>query len=130
MSFLDSLENNLKALESREEAADGNRAERARRQTEKAQALAAAPFAERLRTGRFTQDLLLHATQIGFRQRTKVNITWIGATLRLDAREKRLELRPTPEGVLAVLTAPDTPERTQLLDLDSPAETLAQTWLG
>ena len=30
-----------------------------------------------------------------------MNIIWLGTTLRLQAREHRLELRPTPDGVMA-----------------------------
>ena len=47
MSFLDNLENSLKSLESREERDPG---ERKRRESDRARALAAGPWADRLKT--------------------------------------------------------------------------------
>ena len=38
---------------------------------------------------------------MGFSLRTKVHIAWLGSTLRLEARDKRLELRPTAQGIVA-----------------------------
>ena len=78
MGFLDNLESNLKSLESNEERnADAHRDAR-NRASDKAKALASAPFADALKTGAFTHDLLAHATRIGFSQRTKVQPTWLG----------------------------------------------------
>jgi hypothetical protein len=128
MSFLDNLENTLKTLEGREER-DPN--ERKRRDAEQEQARAAGPFAEKLRTGRYTQELLGLATQAGYRQRTKVHIAWLGTTLRLEAREKKLDLRPTPQGVFAAFLEGNSEVRTQPIDLeiDRP-EDLVEAWLG
>jgi hypothetical protein len=50
---------------------------------------AAAPHAEKLRTGKFTSGLLSHSARISHGLRTKVNIMWLGTTLRLQAREHR-----------------------------------------
>src|SRR5215813_8298481 len=101
MSFLDNLENNLKSLESAEEAQeDAQRRQRARQQ-EADRARNVAPFAEQLKHGPFTQELLKQAARVGFSMRTKVHVAWLGTTLRLEARERRLELRPTANGVLA-----------------------------
>src|SRR5438128_2233025 len=102
MSFSDSLENDLKNLESREERDPAQESRtQGRRQSERALALAAAPYAEELRNGKFTAKLLSHTSRIGHGIRTKVNIFWLGTTLRLQAREHRLDLRPTAQGVMA-----------------------------
>jgi hypothetical protein len=99
MSFLDNLENNLKALESAEESGphDNSRRDRLR-----AEALAAAPWAERLRKAPFTQTLMQQATIAGRPRRLKVNLMWIDTKLRLEARGNRLELRPGAKGITAV----------------------------
>ena len=98
MSFLDNLENNLKSLESSEQGKeDAERAHRTR-ESERAQAQAAAPFAEQLKQSPYTAELLKQAARVGFSLRTKVHIAWLGSTLRLEARDKRLELRPTAQG--------------------------------
>src|ERR1035441_11082044 len=101
MSFLDDLENNLKSLESSEQGKDdAERAHRAR-ESERARSQAVAPFAEQLKKSPFTAELLTQAARVGFSLRTKVHIAWLGSTLRLAARDKRLELRPTPTGIVA-----------------------------
>jgi hypothetical protein len=99
MSFLDNLENNLKALESREE---GGVEEGRRREAERERALAIAPWAERLKGSPFTSALMQQATVAGRQRRMKINLLWIGSALRLEARENRLELRPEPDGITAV----------------------------
>ena len=95
MSFLDNLENNLKSLESREEAGGSAEQQRIARERERAQSLAAAPYAEKLKKGPFTAELLKQAARIGFEKRTKIQVAWLGSTLRLEARDRRVELRPT-----------------------------------
>jgi hypothetical protein len=127
MSFLDNLENNLKALEGREERDPG---ERRRRDAEQEQARAAAPWAEKLRTSGYTQELLGRATQAGYRQRTKVHIAWLGSTLRLEARDRKLDLRPTPDGVVAVFLEDSTEVRSQPVNLDGDPAELVEAWLG
>jgi hypothetical protein len=128
MSFLDNLESNLKNLErsTENDAAD----ERARRQSERAHALAVGPYAEQLKTSPFTMALLDHAARIGFSKRTKVNIIWLGTTLRLDAKERRLELKPTPDGILAVFSEAGNEVSSQPVDLESDPEKLAGQWLS
>src|ERR1035441_7101078 len=101
MSFLDNLENNLKSLESQEEGKGDAERQQRDRENRRASAQAAAPYAEELKKGPYTAELLKQATRIGFGMRLKVHIAWIGTTLRLEAREKRLELRPTESGVVA-----------------------------
>lgn len=99
MSFLDNLENNLKALESAEA---GGLHDSVAREKERGQAVAAAPWAERLRNDPWTAHLMQLMTRAGFQRRTKVHLAWIGTTLRMDARGHKLELRPESKGVTAV----------------------------
>jgi hypothetical protein len=129
MSFLDNLENNLKSLESGEQARDDTDRERRARETNRAAAMAAAPHAEELRKAPFTAELLKQATRVGFSMRTKVNIAWLGSTLRLEAREKRLELRPTAAGVVAVYIENGNEVRTEDVNLKGDAEKLVRRWL-
>jgi hypothetical protein len=130
MSFLDNLENNLKSLESGEQAQEDAQRERKARDNARAASLAVAPHAEALRKGPFTAELLKQASRIGFTLRTKVHVAWLGSTLRLEAREKRLELRPTPEGVVAVYIEDGSEVRTEPVDLGGNAEKLVRNWLA
>ncbi len=132
MSFLDNLENNLKALESREEKDPAAiREEQARREAERQASLAAAPFAEALRNGPFTEKLLTACRTIGHQQRTMVRFTWLNSTLRLDAKENRLELQPTPEGIEAVFSKDQLEISRRLLSLEGEdPEALARQWLS
>src|SRR5215475_5971244 len=114
MSFLDNLENNLKALESRE---DGGADESRRREQDKKSALAAAPWAERLKKEPFAQNLMQQATVAGRASRTKINLVWIGTTLRLEGRGHRLELRPGPKGITAVFLTGSGEVKQQPVDL-------------
>lgn len=50
--------------------------------------------------GAASQVAAPQATRLGFAQRTKVHITWRGTTLRLEARERRLELQRRLKGWL------------------------------
>lgn len=131
MSFLDNLENNLKALEGREEK-DPEKIQRdqQRREAERAAAISRAPFVDALKTSPFTSELLTQCRTIGHGLRVLVKFTWIGETLRLDAQEKRLELVPTPEGILAVSSSGGQEVSRSKLDLaqDDPA-TVAGQWL-
>jgi hypothetical protein len=129
MSFLDNLENNLKSLESHEEGKDDRLRQQRARENERSQAQAAAPHAEALKKGPYTAELLRQATRIGHALRTKVHIAWIGSTLRLEARERRLELRPTATGVVAVYVENNQEQRTEPLDLNGNPEDLLRPWL-
>jgi hypothetical protein len=130
MSFLDNLENNLKSLESNEQGKeDAERAHRTREQ-ERATAQAVAPFAEQLKQSPFTAELLKQAARVGFSLRTKVHIAWLGTTLRLEARDKRLELRPTPKGIVAAYLENGQEVRVEPCDLTGSAEDLVRQWLG
>ncbi len=131
MSFLDNLDNNLKALESREERDPAALArEAAAREAARSLALEIAPHAEALRNGLFKDGLLAACRSIGHRRRILVRPTWVDSTLRLEAGSKKLELRPTPGGVLAVLLDGNTEHESTLIDLSSDPARLAEHWLG
>jgi hypothetical protein len=131
MSFLDNLENNLKALESREERDPATLArEAAAREAARSAALEIAPYAEALRNGPFKDGLLSACREIGHRRRILVRPVWIDSTLRLEAGAKRLELRPTPSGVLAVFLEGEKERESTLIDLSSDPVKLAEKWIG
>ena len=130
MSFLDNLEDNLKSLESQEEGKESAERTRRIRESEKASAQAAAPWAEELKKGPFTAELLKQAARIGFSLRLKVNVVWLGTTLRLEARDRRLELRPTAAGVVAVYLENGAETHSEPMDLRSDAADLVRRWLG
>jgi hypothetical protein len=127
MSFLDNLEDNLKALESRDE---GGLDENKRRDRDRELAIAAAPWAERLKRAPFAGKLMQQATVAGRRSRTKVNLMWIGTTLRLEARGHRLELRPGPKGVSAVFLRGSEEIGQEPVDLSADPGKLASEWMA
>lgn len=131
MSYLDNLENQLKSLE-RQEERDPARIleERERAARERTKRMAAGPYAEQLRNGKFTQELLGHATRLGFAKRAKVHMSWIDTTLRLEAKQLRLELRPTPEGVVAHFLEEGAETATSKVDLNGDPAALAESWIG
>lgn len=128
MSFLDNLESSLKNLEAHDEKQ--SQVDRRRREDERDAARAAGPYAEQLKDGQFTKDLLDQVTRLGFSQRIKVHIAWLGTTLRLEAREKKLELRPTPQGVIAVFLENGNEIRTIPVDFQGDPGKLAREWLA
>jgi len=130
MSFLDNLESNLKNLESREERGSRNSHNARSRESGRAEAQASANYAAELRSSPYTAELIRHATRLGFATRTKVHLAWLGATLRLEARGHKLELRPTPEGILAAFIENNAEVRTARLDLGGNPESLARDWLA
>src|SRR5580692_8933758 len=130
MSFLDDLENSLKSLENSEEGRANRESEHRQRERERAATQAAAPFAEQLKHGPFTTALLRDAARVGHSLRTKIHIVWLGSTLRLEARGKRLELRPTAEGVVAARIENGRETRVEPLDLKSDPEQLIRSWLA
>jgi hypothetical protein len=130
MSFLDNLENNLKSLEGREEGNDDAQRQQKARESERANAQAAAPYAEELKKGPFTAALLQHAARIGHSMRLKVHIAWLGPTLRLEARGRRLELRPTAHGVVAVQIDNGQETASEPVDLKGNPEELLRRWMS
>jgi hypothetical protein len=127
MSFLDSLENSLKALEGTEQPGLDDYK---RRESERQRTATAAPWAERLKTSPYAQTLMQQATRAGFQIRTKVNLVWIGTTLRLEARGHRFELRPTGEGIAAVFLKGQEETRCSLIDLASNPEGILSEWMA
>ena len=131
MSFLDNLENNLKALENQEERdPEKVKREQERREAERTAALLRAPHVEALKNSPFTLELLTQCRAIGHGQRVLVQFTWLGETLRLDAKEKRLQLAPTAEGIAAVFSV--NGEVTGRASVDpqvDDAAALARRWL-
>jgi hypothetical protein len=89
-----------------------------------------APHAEALKNSPFTMELLTQCRVIGRGQRVLVQFTWLGETLRLDAKEKRMELSPTAEGITAVLLVNGEMVGRTSVDpqTDDPAA-LAKRWL-
>src|ERR1700689_977056 len=126
MSFLDNLEDNLKALESRDE---GGLDESRRRDRDRELAIAAAPWAERLKREPFAPALMQQATVAGRQRRIKVNLMWIGTTLRLEARGHRLELRPGTKGVTAVFLRGTEEARQEPVDLSGDPQKLVGKWM-
>ncbi len=130
MSFLDSLENNLKALESREEVDPVTlERERTEREAARAAAILIAPHAEALRKGDFTNGLLAACRTVGHRKRILVRPTWVDSTLRLEGGEKKLELRPTPKGVVAVFFVDGVEKSNSRVDLSGDPVAFAEKWL-
>jgi hypothetical protein len=130
MSFLDNLENNLKALESLDERDPEAQARKAAaREAARSAALEIAPHAEALRNGPFKDGLLTACRDIGHRTRILVRPVWVDSTLRLEAGAKKLELRPTPSGVLAVFFHGGIEQGSTMIDLASDPVVLAEKWL-
>lgn len=121
MSFLDNLENNLKALENLE---SGGIDDRKRREAVREREIASAPWAERLKNSAYIGKLMRDLTKAGFARRMKVHFVWIGRALRLEAMGERVELEPTPVGVEAVFA-----DRRLPIDLDGEPDALVGTWM-
>jgi hypothetical protein len=127
MGFLDNLETSLKNLETRDER-DGN--EHQRMQSDRARNLAIAPWSERLKSSPYTNDLFNKAVAAGHRRRTKVYLARIDNTVRLEAKERRLELKPTPDGIVAEYVEPNGELKTEAVDLADDPQALIEKWLG
>ena len=131
MSFLDNLENTLKNAESREERDPGTvRRSQKQAEAERARAKSVQPLAEELRTGKFTSELLNEVSRISHGLRTKVYISWIGPKLRLQARDHRLELEPTPDGIIAHTSEGPKETGSHPVDLKKSPKALAEKWLA
>jgi len=122
MSFLDNLENNLKAMESHEASGLDDRK---RRELERERSIASAPWAERLKKSPYVGKLMRDLTRAGFPRRMKMNFVWIGRALRIEAVDQRLELQPTPGGVDAVFA-----DRRIPINLDAEPDSLIAEWLA
>ncbi|MCX6594055.1 MAG: hypothetical protein NTZ56_21290 [Acidobacteria bacterium] len=130
MSYLDSLENNLKALERLEEKdPEQLRRDAEARDSERARALRIAPHADALRNGEFTSQFLTACRTVGHGMRMLVRFTWLEQTLRLEAKDKKLELQPLPEGIQAVFFVNGETVATEMLDLSGDPVAFAHRWL-
>src|ERR1700678_2308671 len=130
MSFLDNLENNLKALESRDEKdPEALARQAAAREAARSLAVQIAPHADALRNGPFKDGLLTACRDIGHRRRILVRPVWVDSTLRLEAGAKKLELRPTPDGVIAVFFDEGKEQESAPIDLSSDPVKVAERWL-
>jgi len=122
MSFLDNLENNLKALESTEPT---GMEDQKRREAQKRDAIAASPWAEKLKISPWVEKFMRDLTRAGFSRRTKINFAWIDRILRAEALDQRLEIVPTPKGIEAVWE-----DRRVPVDLAGEPDKLIQEWLA
>jgi hypothetical protein len=130
MGFLDNLENDLKALESRTERdPEALAREAAAREAARSAALQIAPHADALRNGSFKDGLLTACRSIGHRRRILVRPAWVGSTLRLEAGARKLELRPTAEGVVAVFFEGEIEKESPPIDLAGDPVEVAEKWL-
>ena len=127
MGFLDNLEDSLKNLESDQER-DSSAFQR--RESDRAKAIAIAPWAEKLKDSDYTKQLFDKAAIAGHRTRTKVYMAWLDSTLRLEAKGRRLELRPAPDGIFADFVEPDGRRSSKNLDLSNDPQALIDEWLG
>lgn len=132
MSFLDNLENTLKSLENQKEDAQEEKNRRQREEAHRESMKAAQPYAEELRNGKFTQELLSHAVRLGHARRVAVRPVWLGSTLRLESQGRKLDLEPTPEGVVATAREAEAEVWKDVVDVKSEgaAEELAERWLS
>ena len=127
ISFLDNLENSLKSLENSDER-DGS--ERKRQESERERSLAAAPWAQKLKDSAYTKQLFEDAAVAGHRIRAKIYMAWLDNNLRLEARGRRLELRPTANGILADFIEVDGASRSRPVDLEGRPAELIEDWLN
>ena len=131
MSYLDSLENNLKALENQAERDPTEvRRRQEARAADRAAAVAAEPFVKELREGEFTRSMLGHCAMIGYSLRTKIRPLWLGNVLRLEARDKQIDFESSAEGVQAVFREGGQVIAREPVDLTQPSLPLAKRWLG
>jgi hypothetical protein len=130
MGFLDNLESALNIAESREDRAAQGSSESKRREASRADVLAAGANAHKLKTSRYTNELLSVMTRLGYTRRIKVRVAWIGSNLRFEARDRRLELRPTAQGIVAVFGVGAAELHQQSVELNSRPEKLAKEWMA
>jgi len=127
MGFLDNLESDLKSLEKQEER---DPAVRKRRNAERASELAVAVWAEKLKKSPYAQDVLAEAARLSHQIRSRIQVTWMDTGLKLAFKERRLELRPTADGIVAVFLRDGKEEKTALVDLNANGSKLVHDWLN
>ena len=129
MGFLDNLEETLKNAERGAQRED-EKASYISRAEEMAALRAAAPNAEALKKGQWTQDLLTQCVTMGHGLRMRVGMAWIGSTLRLEVKEKRMDLVPTATGIDAIYFVDGAETEREAVDLASDPALLAKKWLA
>lgn len=127
MDFLDSLENSLKSLESQEER---DPAALRRQQDRKTETLAAAPWAEKLKSSEYTRQLFEQVAVEGHRMRAKIYMSWLDSVLRLEVRGRWCELRPTADGIKAEFLNINGQAESTDVELSSDPKLLLNQWLG
>lgn len=127
MGFLDNLESDLKSLEKQEER---DPAVQKRRNAERASELALAVWAERLKKSPYAQNVLAEAARLSHQIRSRIQVTWMDTGLKLVLKERRLELRPTADGIAAVFLRDGKEEKIAVVDLDANGSELVHDWLN
>ena len=79
--------------------------------------------------GAFAATLMQQATSRDVSAAIKVNLMWIGTTLRLEARGHRLELRPGPKGIAAVFLRGADQIGQEPVDLAGNPKKLTARWM-
>ena len=126
VSFLDNLENNLKSLEERDSPGGDDRK---KHDADRRKTAAAAPWAEQLKKSPWTQSLMQQATRAGYAMRTKVNLSWYGSTLRLQARGQWLNIEPLPDGIVAIFAKGLEVHKRIPVDLKKKPDALVAEWM-
>lgn len=126
MGFLDNLESDLKNLEKQE---DRNPEVQKRRNAERTSMQAVASWAEKLKKSSYTQDILAEAARVSHQIRSRIHAAWLDTTLKLEFKERRLELRPTANGIVAVFVRNGKEEKAVPADLNGNGSELVQDWL-
>jgi hypothetical protein len=126
MSFLDNLENSLKALEGTESSGFEDTSLRERRKNDER---AAAPWAAKLRNSEWAKTMMGLAMTAGHQRRVRIGLFWIGTSLRLEALSQRLDVRPTGTGIDAVFLVGNEEKKKIRVDLDGDPSKLLGQWL-
>jgi hypothetical protein len=127
MDFLDNLENSLKNLEQQDERQSNSAA---RQMEARRLAREIGPWADALKKSAYVQSLFEKAAVAGHRLRSKIYIAWLDNNLRLEAKGRWCEIRPTANGIQYEFVSVDGGTVTQPLDLSSDPDSLLRSWLG
>ena len=69
------------------------------------------------------------STHAGFQRRIKVNLIWIGTTLRLEALGHRFEVRPDADGIKGVFIYGHQEFEEVMIDLSGDPKGLVADWM-